>query len=92
MKTSNMVGIVVAVVAFITLLGAVYTVDETEQVIILQFGEAIGEPITDAGLHFKLPFIQRVNRFDKRVLEWDGDENQIPTSDKKYLWVDTFAR
>lgn len=92
MKTSIIIGIVAAVVAFIVLMAAVYTVDETEQVIILQFGEPIGEPIKEAGLHFKLPFIQEVKRFDKRVLEWDGDENQIPTSDKKYLWVDTFAR
>jgi len=83
---------IVAVVAFILLVSSVYTIDETEQVIILQFGKPVGNPIKEAGLHFKFPFIQNVTRFDKRVLEWDGDENQIPTSDKKYIWVDTFAR
>jgi len=81
------------VVAALILLGSTfYTIDETEQVIILQFGKPVGDPIKEAGLHVKLPFIQNVTRFDKRVLEWDGDENQIPTSDKKYIWVDTFAR
>jgi len=92
MKVSIVVGIVLAFIAFILLLASIYTVDETEQVIILQFGKPVGDPITEAGLNFKLPFIQTVKVFDKRVLEWDGDENQIPTSDKKYIWVDTFAR
>ncbi len=92
MKASLIAGIVLAVVALIILSSAIYVIDETEQAIILQFGEPIGEPITEAGLHIKLPFIQTVKRFDKRILEWDGDENQIPTSDKKYIWVDTFAR
>ncbi|HEX9652631.1 MAG TPA: protease modulator HflC, partial [bacterium] len=63
-----------------------------EQIIILQFGKPVGALIKEAGLHFKVPFIQSVVRFEKRVLEWDGDENQIPTSDKKYIWVDTFGR
>jgi modulator of FtsH protease HflC len=72
--------------------GIIYTVDETEQVIITQFGEPIGGPITKAGLHFKLPFIQKVNRFEKRIMQWDGDANQVPTLDKKYILVDTFAR
>ncbi|OVE79299.1 HflC protein [bacterium I07] len=84
-------GITVFLVSVI-LVSSIYTIDETEQVIILQFGKPVGDPIKKAGLHFKLPFIQNVIRFDKRVLEWDGDENQIPTSDKKYIWVDTFAR
>ncbi|MFQ5752488.1 MAG: protease modulator HflC [bacterium] len=89
----SVIGIIVIVfLAFIILLGSLYTVDQAEQVIILQFGEPVGEPITEAGLHFKLPFIQTVVSFDKRVLQWDGEENQIPTSDKKYIWVDTFAR
>ncbi len=72
--------------------GALYTVDETKQVVITQFGEPIGEPIKDAGLHIKIPFIQVANYFDKRVLPWDGDPNQIPTKDKKYIFVDTTAR
>jgi len=73
-------------------MGSLFVVDETEQAILLQFGRPIGEPITTAGLNFKIPFIQDVRTFDKRVLEWDGDENQIPTSDKKYIHVDTFGR
>lgn len=92
MKVSIILGSVLAFIAVILIVASVYTVDETEQVIILQFGKPVGEPVKEAGLHFKLPFIQTVNVFDKRVLEWDGDENQIPTSDKKYIWVDTFAR
>ncbi|MFQ5650862.1 MAG: protease modulator HflC [bacterium] len=92
MKGRNIGLIVVAVVALVVLRGVFFIVDETEQVIILQFGRPIGEPIREAGLHFKLPFIQDVKSFDRRVLEWDGDANQIPTSDKKYIWVDTFGR
>lgn len=91
-RVSIMSALVLAFIALILLESSVYTVDETEQVIILQFGKPVGEPIKEAGLHFKLPFIQNVTTFDRRVLEWDGDENQIPTSDKKYIWVDTFAR
>jgi membrane protease subunit HflC len=92
MKVRIVISSILAVVALILFVSSVYTVDETEQVIILQFGKPVGEPVKEAGLHFKLPFIQDVTSFDKRVLEWDGDENQIPTSDKKYIWVDTFAR
>jgi membrane protease subunit HflC len=83
---------VVAIVILILSATAYFVVDETEQAIILQFGRPVGDPIREAGLHFKMPFIQSVVRFEKRVLEWDGDENQIPTSDKKYIWVDTFGR
>lgn len=71
---------------------AFYTLDETEQAVITRFGEPRGEAITEPGLHFKMPFADRVNRFEKRWLEWNGDPNQIPTRDKKYIWVDTFAR
>lgn len=92
MKWSNLATAGVGVLLLLVLSASTYTVDETEQVIILQFGKPVGEPITEAGLHFKLPLIQDVITFDKRVREWDGDENQIPTSDKKYIWVDTFAR
>ncbi len=84
---------VIGIVIIIFLVGGIiYTVDETEQVIITQFGEPIGGPITQAGLNFKLPFIQKVNRFEKRIMQWDGDANQVPTSDKKYILVDTFSR
>ncbi|HXU81652.1 MAG TPA: protease modulator HflC, partial [Polyangia bacterium] len=76
----------------VTLWSALYTVKETEQVVITQFGRPIGISITTPGLHFKLPFVQDINVFDKRWLEWDGDQNQVPTRDKKYIWVDTYAR
>jgi modulator of FtsH protease HflC len=86
--------ITVPVVVVILLLasGALYTIDETQQVVVTQFGQPIGEPITDAGLYFKIPFIQHANYFDKRILQWDGHPNQIPTKDKRYIWVDTTAR
>src|SRR6059058_848899 len=74
------------------LLGCFFAVYQTEQVIITQFGKPIGEPITEPGLHFKLPIIQEVNRIDKRFLEWDGLPVAIPTRDKTYIHVDTFAR
>ncbi|MDD4980495.1 MAG: protease modulator HflC [Candidatus Omnitrophica bacterium] len=72
--------------------GALFIVDETKQVVITQFGKPVGDPITSSGLHFKTPFIQQAHYFEKRLLEWDGDPNQIPTKDKKYIWVDTTAR
>jgi modulator of FtsH protease HflC len=85
---------VIAVVLFLLLIfsGAFYTVDQTEQVIITQFGQPVGDPITEPGLHFKLPFVQNVNSLDKRFLEWDGAPVAIPTRDKTYIHVDTFAR
>jgi len=81
-----------AILILIVLLNAFYVVSETNQVIITQFGEPIGGAITSPGLHFKAPFIQKANYFEKRWLEWDGDANEIPTKDKKYIWVDTYAR
>ena len=72
--------------------GGLYIVGETEQVVITQFGEPKGDPVTTPGLHFKLPFIQIINRFDKRFLEWDGDPNEIPTRDKRFIHVDSYAR
>ncbi|MFN2623404.1 MAG: protease modulator HflC [Chthoniobacterales bacterium] len=74
------------------LLGCFYTVKQTDQVIITQFGQPMGDPITEAGLHLKLPLIQDVNRIDKRFLEWDGLPVAIPTRDKTYIHVDTYAR
>jgi membrane protease subunit HflC len=76
----------------ITLDAGLYTVSEQEQVVITQFGEPIGQAVTSPGLHFKLPFAQEVNVFDKRWLEWNGNPNQVPTRDKKYIWVETYAR
>ncbi|MCR9292848.1 MAG: protease modulator HflC [bacterium] len=86
---------IAAAALFVTvflLFSAAYTVSETEQVIITQFGKPVGEPISQAGLHFKLPFVQDVNRIEKRILEWDGRPNQMPTKDKTYIDVDTFGR
>ena len=80
------------VLVLITLSSAFYTVSETEQVVITQFGEPIGQAITTPGLHVKLPFAQEANVFEKRWLEWNGNPNQLPTRDKKYIWVETYAR
>jgi modulator of FtsH protease HflC len=90
--TRAMSFVIGGVILVIVAASALYTVSETEQVIITQFGQPIGSPHTDPGLHIKVPFIQQVHTFDKRWLEWDGDPNQIPTRDKKYIWVDTFSR
>src|SRR5262252_4633597 len=85
--------IAVGVLAAVAVLGSsFYTVSETEQVVGTQFGEPIGKPITTPGLHVKAPFVQELNVFEKRWLEWDGNPNQIPTRDKKYIWVETYAR
>lgn len=73
-------------------LGSVYTLDENEQAIITRFGQPRGKAITEPGLHFKAPLADTVHRFDKRWLDWRGDPNQIPTKEKKYIWVDTFGR
>lgn len=80
------------VVLLIILFTSAYVIDETEQVVLTQFGRAIGEPKRDPGLYFKIPFIQQANYFPKNLLEWDADPGQIPTLDKTFIWVDTFAR
>jgi membrane protease subunit HflC len=74
------------------LVNSLYTVGEAQQVILTQFGKPVGQPITEAGLKFKVPFIQSVNRFDKRILEWDGNPSDMPTKDKLYISVDLFGR
>jgi len=76
----------------IVLSSTLYIVDETQQVIITQFGNPVGDAVSDPGLHMKTPFIQKPNYFDKRFLEWDGVANQVPTRDKRFIWVDTYAR
>jgi membrane protease subunit HflC len=92
-KSATYVLIIGVVLAIVIVFGsALYIVSETNQVIITQFGEPIGDAITSPGLHLKVPFIQKANYFEKRWLEWDGDANQIPTKDKKFIWVDTYAR
>ena len=84
--------LIIVIVAIILLTNSFYVVDERVQAIITQFGEPVGDPIQDAGLHMKIPFVQKALFFEKRILEWDGDPKQIPTSDKRYIWIDTFAR
>jgi modulator of FtsH protease HflC len=91
-KTRNSLLIALAAIVVLLLAGSVYIVSETNQVIITQFGEPVGGAITTAGVHFKTPFIQKTNYFEKRWLEWEGDPNQIPTKDKKYIWVETYCR
>jgi membrane protease subunit HflC len=88
-------GIVVLVLIFGVLLvvsGAIYIVDERQQVIITQFGKPVGDAISEPGLKFKIPFVQKAQYFEKRFLEWDGDRNQLPTKDKRFIFVDTYAR
>jgi len=80
------------VVIAVVVSSSMYIVQETDQVIITQFGKPVGEPIAEPGLRFKIPFMQTVNRFEKRFLEWDGYPNQVPTRDKRFIWVDTTAR
>lgn len=84
--------IVFAVIALIILGNTFFAISESEQAIITQFGKPIGGAITEAGLHVKIPFIQTLHRFEKRILTWDGSADQIPTADKKYIWLDTTAR
>jgi len=85
---ASALGIVLAIALF----SSVYTLGETEQAILTQFGRPVGGVVDTPGLHVKLPVIQTVHRFEKRWLEYDGDANEIPTRDKKYIWVDTYAR
>jgi len=81
-----------AILAALLLFSSVYTLSETEQAILTQFGKPVGGVVSVPGLHVKVPLVQTVYRFDKRWLEYDGDPNEIPTRDKKYIWVDTYAR
>ncbi len=93
MKRTSLVLYLAAALVLLALLGgAVYIVSETNQVVITQFGEPVGGTIVRPGLHLKIPFIQKANYFEKRWISWNGDPNQIPTRDKKYIWVDTYCR
>ena len=83
---------ILALLGVLVVSGAVYIVPETMQVVITQFGEPRGDPVTTPGLKVKVPFIQKANYFDKRFLEWDGDPNEVPTRDKRFIHVDTYAR
>ena len=93
MQNKNMIiGGIVLFLLFIVISSTFFVVTETEQVIITQFGKPVGSPISTPGIKIKLPFIQKANFFEKRFLEWDGDPNQVPTKDKRFIWVNTYAR
>lgn len=81
-----------SILALVTMVSMTYIVRETDQVIITQFGEPLGAVIDTPGIHFKVPYVQNANYFDRRFLEWDGSPNQIPTRDKRFIWVDSYAR
>ncbi len=91
MKIKGIV-IALAIVGILLIFASAYVVDETEQVVVTQFGKVIGEPKNAPGLYFRIPFIQNANYFPKNLLRWDGDPGQIPTLDKTFIWVDPFAR
>jgi modulator of FtsH protease HflC len=90
MKTK--IPVIVVILALIGLFSAAFVVDETEQVVVTQFGRVVGEPITSPGLNFKIPLIQEANYFPKNLLDWDGESGQIPTLGKTFIYVDTFGR
>ena len=92
MKTKSILITAIVIITLIGLNSSVFTVQEKDQVIITQFGKPVGEAITTPGMHFKLPLIQDANYFEKRVMEWNGDPTQVPTKDKKFIFVDTYAR
>ncbi len=93
MKLKVLIPIIVLTILILPIVFSMfYIVNEAEQVVITEFGRPVGEPIANAGLKIKTPFIQQIHRFEKRVLEWDGSPNQIPTKDKKFIWLDTTAR
>jgi modulator of FtsH protease HflC len=92
MSTKNIIIIVVGILFIFLTAGSIFILDETQQAIVTQFGRPVGEPRTEPGMNFRIPVIQKVQYFDKRYLEWDGDANQVPTRDKKFIFVDTYAR
>jgi modulator of FtsH protease HflC len=93
MKTALKATVAILILVFLLVLsGTFYTLQEGEQAVIVQFGRPVGATVTQAGLHVKLPFVQEVRRFEKRLLIWDGDPNQIPTKGREFIWVDTTAR
>lgn len=91
-QVAQSIAVVIIVALAIVGYNSIYAVKETEQVIITQFGEVVGDPVTTAGLHFKIPFVQKTNFLEKRILGWDGTPTEMPTKDKTYILVDTFGR
>ena len=92
MKSKSIILISIVVIALLLVFSSAYTVDETQQAVVTQFGRVVGTPKLNPGLYFKVPFIQHATYFPKNLLQWDGDPGQIPTLEKTYIWVDTFAR
>ena len=92
MKTKSTLYLVAAALFVFLFTQSTYTVQEKEQVVVTQFGRPVGEPVLTPGINFKIPFIQTANFFEKRYMEWDGEPNQITTKDKKFIYVDTYAR
>jgi membrane protease subunit HflC len=92
MKTQYIILVVIVALGVMGFTASAFVVDETEQVVVTQFNKVVGDPITEPGLKFRIPFIQRPNYFLRNIQEWDGEPGQIPTLDKTYIWVDSFAR
>ncbi len=92
MNRNQLISIVLGLVVLVLLGSALYTVTEVNQAIITRFGQPIGDPVTEPGLHIKVPFIDTANLFETRFLEWDGFPNQVPTRDRRFIFVDTYAR
>jgi len=93
MKQALAIVLVIVAIAVVAVLGGVFfVIGETQQVVITQFGDPVGDPLTTPGLKMKVPFIQKANFFEKRYIEWDGDPEQFPTKEKVYIHVDNYAR
>ncbi|HKL32153.1 MAG TPA: protease modulator HflC, partial [Tangfeifania sp.] len=94
MNKQNKLLLIVAIIiaGIIVLAQSIYVVNETQQVVVTQFGRPVGDAVTEPGLKIKTPFVQKANYFEKRYMEWDGDPNQIPTKEKKFIFVDSYAR
>jgi membrane protease subunit HflC len=92
MSKSTILLSIIALVLVVLVMDATFIINETQQAIITQFGKPVGATRSTPGMHVKMPFIQKVQFFDRRFLEWDGDSNQVPTRDKKFIFVDTYAR
>ncbi len=92
MKIKHILTTILIIIVLIVAAQGTYVVEEYEQVVITQFGKPVGKAVTQPGLYFKVPFIQKTNFFEKRYVEWDGDPNQVPTKDKKFIFIDAYAR
>jgi len=91
-KILRTIGIIIVIALIVTVANGFYVLEEGKQAIITQFGRPVGQPVTEAGLHFKTPYIQEATYFEKKILIWDGDPNQIPTNDKTFVYLDVTAR